>query len=63
MLSEFNNPLEVIFDHFNSYYESRLFILIPFFPSNDSLGGLPHSVIGIIVNFTESPIEKNLNMP
>lgn len=32
MLSEFNNSLEVIFDCFNSYYESELFILISFFP-------------------------------
>lgn len=32
--------------------------LVSFFPSDDILGGLPHIVIGIIVNFTESPIQK-----
>lgn len=59
--------LQVIFDHFNSYYESWLFTWFFFFflPSNDILGGLPHIVTGIIVNFTgiivnftESPIQK-----
>ena len=39
--------------------------LVFFLPSNDILGGLPHIVTGIIVNFTgiivnftESPIQK-----
>lgn len=51
---------EVIFDQFNLIHITNLDYSFQFLspPSNDIFSGLPHIVTGIIVNFTESLIQK-----